>query len=97
MYRSGLAVVPTYWRLLRAEGLLSARAGHFPEAVENFRGYVQNQPQETEAYFMLGEAMRKAGQADEGRKVLQQGLGLEQQYGTNANKVEAFKRALAEP
>ena len=96
-YRAGLAVDPKYWRLLRAEGLLAARAGHFSEAVESFRGYVQNQPQESEAYFMLGESLRKAGQVDEGRKVLQQGLGLEQQNGTNINKIEAFKRALEQP
>jgi tetratricopeptide (TPR) repeat protein len=94
VYRTGLAVVPNYWRLLRAEGLLAFREGHFPDAVESLRGYVQAQPEQTEAYFMLGEALRKAGRMDEGRKVLQQGLSLEQQSGTNSPKVEAFKHAL---
>ena len=50
-----------------------------------------------EAYFMLGEALRKAGQVNEGRKVFQQGLALEQQNGTNLNKIEAFKRAIEQP
>jgi Flp pilus assembly protein TadD len=93
-YRSGLAVLPAYWRLIRAEGILSLRLSHFPAAIENFRSYVQVQPEETEAYYLLGEALQKSGQADEGRKVLQQGLTLEQKKGSNANKVEAFKRAL---
>ena len=93
-YRAGLAVVPNYWRLLRAEGLLAFRQGRFPDAVESLRGYVQAQPETTEAYFMLGEALLKAGQVDEGRKVLQQGLSLEQQTGNDSHKVEAFKHAL---
>ena len=96
-YRSGLAVDPKYWRLSRAEGLLDIRQGHFPDAVESLRGYVQAQPERTESYFMLGVALQKAGQVDEGRKVLQQGLSLEQQNGDNADKVEAFKHALEQP
>jgi protein O-GlcNAc transferase len=96
-YRSGLAVVPKYWRLLRAQGLLAFREGRFPDAVENFRGYVQSQPEKTEAYFRLGEALRKAGQVDDGRKVLQQGLSLAQHNGNNPPEVEAFKQALEEP
>src|SRR6185436_14107126 len=87
-YRAGLAVVPKHSRLLRAQGLLAFRQGHFPDAVETFRGYVQARPQESEAYFMLGEALRKAGQIDEGRKVLQQGLSLVQQNGTNSPEAE---------
>jgi Flp pilus assembly protein TadD len=94
LYRAGLAVDPKYWRLLRAEGLLAIRQGRVPDAIENFRDYVQAQPEETEAYFMLGEALQEAGRVDEGRTVLQQGLSLEQQYGTNFNRIEAFKRAL---
>jgi tetratricopeptide (TPR) repeat protein len=93
-YRSGLAVDPNYWRLLRAKGLLAIRQGHFPDAVESFCVYVHSQPEQTEAYFMLGEALLKAGQVDEGRKVLQQGLSLEQQSGANSSKIEAFKHAL---
>ena len=93
-YRSGLAVVPNYGRLLRADGLLAFRQGHFPDAVESLRGYVQAQPEKTEAYFMLGVALRQAGLVDEGRKVLQQGLSLVQQNGTNSPEVGAFKRAL---
>jgi tetratricopeptide (TPR) repeat protein len=96
-YRSGLAVVPTYGGLLRAEGLLAFREGHFPDAVANFRSYLQGHPEETRAYFMLGEALRKAGQVDEGRKVLQQGLNLEQQNGANIREIDAFKRALEQP
>ena len=96
-YRSGLAVDPSYWRLSRAEGLLAIRQGHFPDAVESLRGYVQAQPERTESYFMLGVALQKAGRVDEGRKVLQQGLSLEQQNGANAGEVEAFKHALEQP
>jgi Flp pilus assembly protein TadD len=97
LYRSGLAVVPKYARLLRAEGLLALRQGHFPDAVESFRGYVQAQPEKTEAYFMLGEALRKAGHAEEGREVLQRGLSLAQQSGTNSPEAEVFKHALEQP
>jgi Flp pilus assembly protein TadD len=93
-YRSGLAVNPKNWRLLRAQGVLAVRQGHLPEAIESFRGYVQAQPEKTEAYFMLGLVLKKAGQVDEARKVLQQGLSLEQQNGNNPREIEAFKHAL---
>jgi Flp pilus assembly protein TadD len=92
-YRSGLAVNPNHWRLLRAEGSLAFRQGRFPEAVESLRGFLQAQPENTEAYFMLGLAFQKTGQTDEGRKVLEQGLSLEQR-GTNVNRIAAFRHAL---
>ena len=96
-YRTGLAVNPNQWPLLRAEGVLAVRRGHLPEAIESFRGYVRLQPRKTEAYFMLGLVLKKAGQADEGRQVLQQGLALEQQNGNNPREIEAFKHALGQP
>ena len=77
----------------RRFALLFARA-IFSEAVESLRGYVQAQPESTERIFMLGEALSQAGQVDEGRKVLQQGLSLEQQNGNDSHRVEAFKHAL---
>jgi len=93
-YRSGLAVNPNYWRLLRAEGVLAVRQGHLPNAIESFRGYVRAQPEKTEAYFMLGLVLQKAAQVSEARKVLQQGLDLEQQNGNDSREVKAFKHAL---
>ena len=94
LYRSGLAVNPKYVRLLRAMGLLAMRQGKFPNAAESFRGYLHANPKDSEAYFLLGQALRKAGHSEEGIKMLQQGLMLEQQTGSNAMRVEAFKRAL---
>jgi len=96
-YRAGLAVDTNYWRLLRAEGLLDLRQGRFPEAVGNLRGYACAQPEKTEAYFVLGVALKKAGQADEARKTLEQGLALEQQGASNPREIAAFKQALGQP
>jgi len=96
-YRSGLAVNPNYWRLLRAEGVLEARQDHLPQAIENFRGYLRAEPEKTEAYYMLGLVLQRSGQAEEGRKVLQQGLDLETRIGNNAREIEAFKHALGQP
>jgi Flp pilus assembly protein TadD len=95
-FRAGLAVNPNDWQLLRAEGVVAVRQGHLPEAIESFRGYVRVQPKKTEAYFMLGLVLQKAGQADEARRVLQQGLDLEQQNGNNLREIEAFKHALGQ-
>jgi Flp pilus assembly protein TadD len=95
-YRAGLVVNPDNWQLLRAKGVLAVHRGHLPEAIESFRGYVRIQPKKTEAYFMLGLVLQKAGQVDEARQVLQQGLDLEQQNGNNPREIEAFKHALGQ-
>lgn len=95
-YRSGLAVNPDYWRLLRADGMLAVRQDHLSNAIESFRGYVRVQPQKTEAYFMLGLVLQKAGQLDAAHKVFQQGLELEQQNGNNSREIQAFKHALGQ-
>jgi len=96
-YRAGLAVNPNSWQLLRAKGVVAVRQGHLPDAIESFRGYVRVQPKKTEAYFMLGLVLKKSGQTDEARQVLQQGLALEQQNGNNPREIEAFKHALGQP
>jgi tetratricopeptide (TPR) repeat protein len=96
-YRAGLAVNPNNWLLLRAKGVVAVRQGHLPDAIESFRGYVRVQPKKTEAYFMLGLVLKKSGQTDEARQVLQQGLALAQQNGNNPREIEAFKHALGQP
>jgi len=93
LYRAGLEVAPEDGPLLRAVGILALRAKRHREAIDAFDRYRRADPENPDAYLLLGNALRRVGRVEDARRTFQEGLRLSRRAGRE-QQTARFRRAL---
>lgn len=93
IYREGIAVNSGFGQLYGALGMLYGKERRFPEAIVEFRRYLEISPSDPLGYILLGSAYAAVGQLEDARTIWTQGLAVARQSG-NANRISHLEHLL---
>lgn len=95
LYRSGIAVDPTFGPIHGGLGMLWAKGGNLAAAMDEFKRFAELAPTDATAYLLIGSAHAQAGRAREAREAYERGLAIARKADDKARSAQ-FERLLAQ-